>query len=184
MLSLSILRATQKPVSSLVIKLIRVSALSFALMWLFAEAGLACRITGPLTKKMEASAQSVFQGRVTAYKILSAASDVKGAEPFSVARITVATTKTLRGENRKQWEVSWLNGNFGLPATLDEFKKLYGDSVEIGVLQPGQEGNLSNSYQDNPKFYALFGNKPTVVQGICTMPYIKNLKNCEPPLSQ
>jgi hypothetical protein len=136
----------------------------------------ACRITQPLTAELKSTADVVFQGTVTKYELITSPSPAKGAEPFKFARLTFATSKTLRGEQKKDWSVNWMNGNFGVPANFAEFKTRYGTVFEVGVIKYGaNKHNLADVYKDFPDMYARLGKNPTIVQEPCSDPYMVKL---------
>lgn len=133
-----------------------------------------CRVTAPLSKNMEEAAQVVFYGRPSAYEIVTCPQQGKGIEPLKFARVSIDTSKTLRGENKKQWQVIFLNGNFGLPENLSDFIKSYGNEIEVGIALHGSEKfNLTAAYRDFPEIHKTFGQLPCIIQGPCTEPYIK-----------
>jgi hypothetical protein len=150
--------------------------LAVATLLFYADSASACRITQPLTAELKSRADVVFQGTVTKYELVTSPPPAKGAEPFKFARLTFATSKTLRGEEKKEWLVNWMNGNFGVPANFGEFKTRYGTAFEVGVIKYGtSRHNSADVYKSFPDMYAKLGKYPTIVQEPCSDPYMTSL---------
>ncbi len=153
-------------------------ASAFFLLAFLALPSDSCRVTKPLDEEMKKSAQVVLIGSPVAFEIVKCPPQGKGIEPFSFARIKINTAASVRGENKKEWQVNFLNGNFGLPANLAEFKERYGGKLEFGLVMPGNEKyNLTEAYKNFPEIYKCFGKLPCIVQGPCSEPYIVRLED-------
>jgi len=120
---------------------------------------LACRLLEPFHDKDKEKATTVFVGKPINYSI---------TQKDKAAKITFSVVKTLRGENRKTWDVSIVsNANWQVPKSLDELKKCFGTKAEVGVTIPTQKTK-----------------EAVAVQEICNPPYIISLTskgmNCIP----
>lgn len=141
---------------------------------LVALPAMSCMFTKPLSKDMEGAAEVVFYAVPSSYEIITCPSQGKGIEPFQFARVGFKTSKTIRGEDKKEWLVIWINGNFGLPKKLSDFTAIYGSDVEVGLARHGTKNlNLSEGYSKFPEIYNRFGKLPCVIQEPCSEPYIK-----------
>lgn len=134
----------------------------------------ACRITTPLTKELEDSAETVFRGKLISYQFITAPPLSKGQVPFTYAKLRFKTLSTVRGENKKEWELIWLGGNLGVLTSQTEFVKQFSETVEVGITSKGSASG--DIYKDlYPKFYASLNKLPGVVQSPCSVPYFKKL---------
>lgn len=124
--------------------------ISFVPILLATELAQACLVQGPLTDELKSKADLVFIGRAIAYtppRLAQAGERGEGTP----ARIRFKIEKILRGSRKSEIEVSWINGTFGESKDLEAFLKTYGARSHVGVEHR---------------------EKPWIVQGPCTPPYL------------
>jgi hypothetical protein len=109
----------------------------------------ACRALGPFDPADKKLAEVVFEGEAAGYELLPGKRQ---------AKVTFRVTKTLRGEEKKEWVVLYgSNINSAPPASLRAFLEKYGKKNEVGFRR--QEKGL-----------------PKLVQGACNPPYVLRLQ--------
>jgi hypothetical protein len=134
------------------------SKIAFVLLLIMAPPARACLVQEPLSDAILRRAQTVFIGEAVAYTPRPKFDPKAPAWKPAVIRFKVE--KVLSGAAQKQIEVYWINGTFGESTSLEEFKKTFGPRTRVGVAA------------ENPSGVTGFHDKPWVVQGPCTSPYM------------
>lgn len=87
----------------------------------------ACRMTSPVTKEMALDADTVIQGVVVGYEVIT-------TDRGPVAHIKLKVTKTYRGAPQSARSLQLLpTTGYWLPGDLAAFKRKYGDVIVAGL---------------------------------------------------
>lgn len=134
----------------------------------------ACRMRTPLSEELLRSADVVFVGEAVEY--VPSRLEKTGMRP---ALIRFKVRRMLRGAQRSEVSVYWVNGTFGESKSLKDFQREYGAATEVGVVfkdrcRQGQgacDEDFGGLAQPAP------GRKlPWVQQGPCTAPYLRPVR--------
>lgn len=135
---------------------------AFILSFLFSccsVSAFACRAQRPLSEELKAKADSIFIGEAIAYSPRPPPDSKTRSPRPAVIRFKVE--KTLLGPSRPEVEVYWSNETFGESRSLEDFKKTYGPKTRVGLVQTKDSSEAKK-----------FSDKPWVLQGSCTPPYM------------
>ena len=169
---------------------------TFLIILLSFDFCFACMMGTPLSGEMKEKADLVFVGVPIKYAPSKMLPNGNGLQP---AEITFEIKKTIKGKGQKIINVQWINGTFGESASLDEFKKKYGSEIRVGVATPDAfkkfvkcemmksvnaltgKGKMVESCRSPilgmGQSSKDFPNKPWLVQGPCSPPYMKKIKS-------
>ena len=134
------------------------SLLLLVLLPFFSQQSLACLVQEALTDEMKSKADTVFIGEAIAYTPRPKF-DLK-SRAWRPVVIRFKVEKILSGAKQQHIEVYWINGTFGEPLTLEEFKKAFGNRTRVGITAKGS--SEAKEFKD----------KPWIIQGPCTPPYL------------
>jgi hypothetical protein len=96
---------------------------------IFSAPAFAC-MGAVLEQAQEHDASVLFEGKPIAYEWNKSVS-VPGLGSGPLAKVSFEVSKSIRGEQRKKW-AAIMRGS-SLPKSLSEFKKRFGDSMEVGL---------------------------------------------------
>lgn len=113
------MRMLKKPISQLI--------LVFACLMIVVQPSQACIIGMEFNPEDVDRAKIIIRGKPVAYENLT--------KPMATAKLTFEVEKLYKGEASEKIDVIWQNSTFGVPETLEEFERSYGESLVVGLIE-------------------------------------------------